>query len=238
MKNAYEYTMKQSEFWNYLVNKARILLDDMDNFQYSTENFLEKIRNVDEQFLSLVWGMKFVAYEEEIIDENKKDDAIEETLGNDIIEQFVKNKTTIFTDLIPTTTIVIKGPGNVLKDEEHDSRWVLGVIKKCIAHGNFSLDFDRGVYIINNDDTANELYCEVGCFWLAQLGNLITPERNMTVNHTELFLKPFIFSYLEKPMKSQDEVRKYLQSDDFNCYFPYSNFICYFWRKYIKNKIT
>ena len=220
MKNSYDYTMLQSDFWNYLVNKSKVLLDDMDSFQYSEEKFIEKIRNVDQQFLSFVWGMKFVAYEEEIIDENKKNDAIEETLGLDIIDQFVKNKTTIFKNLNPTTTLMINGPENVLKDDTHDSRWVLGVIKKCIAHGNFSLDFNRGVYIINNNDPLNELYCEVGCFWLAQLGNLITPDRNMTVNHTDLLLKPFICSYLEKPMKNQDEVRRYLKSDDFLCYFP------------------
>ena len=220
MKNSYDYTMLQSDFWDYLVNKSKVLLDDMDNFQYSEEKFIEKIRNVDQQFLSFVWGMKFVAYEEEIIDENKKSDAIEETLGLDIIDQFVKNKTTIFKNLNPTTTLIITGPENVLKDEAHDSRWVLGVIKKCIAHGNFSLDFNRGVYIINNDDPVNELYCEAGCFWLAQLGNLITTDRNMTVNHTDLLLKPFICSYLERPMKNQDEVRRYLKSDDFLCYFP------------------
>ena len=95
MKNSYEYTMLQSDFWNYLVSKSKALLDDMDNFQYSEEKFIEKIRSVDEQFLSFVWGMKFVAYEEEIVDTKKKDDAIEETLGINIIEQFVNNKTTI-----------------------------------------------------------------------------------------------------------------------------------------------
>lgn len=223
MKNSYEYTMLQSNFWNYLVSKSKALLDDMDNFQYSEEKFIEKIRSVDEQFLSFVWGMKFVAYEEEIVDTKKKDDAIEETLGINIIEQFVNNKTTIFKNLIPTTTLMITGPDNVLKDEKHDSRWVLGVIKKCIAHGNFSLDFNRGVYIINNEDPENELYCEVGCFWLAQLGNLITPERNMTINHTDLLLKPFILSYLENSITNKEELKKYLSSDDFICYFPLMN---------------
>ena len=220
MKNSYNYTMLQSDFWEYLVNKSRVLLDDMDNFQYSEEKFVEKIKRVDEQFLSFIWGMKFVAYEEEIVDEKKKSDTIEETLGIDIIDQFVKNKTNIFKNLNPTTTLIISGPENVLKDENHDSRWVLGVIKKCIAHGNFSLDFNRGVYIINNDDPLNELYCEVGCFWLAQLGNLITPDRNMTVNNTDLLLKPFIVTYLEQPLKNKCDVKAYLHSKDFVCYFP------------------
>ncbi len=220
MKNSYDYTMFQSDFWEYLVNKSKALLDDMDNFQYSDEKFIEKMEHVDEQFLSFIWGMKFVAYEEEIVDEKKKSDAIEETLGIDIIDQFVKNKTNIFKNLNPTTTLIIRGPENVLKDENHDSRWVLGVIKKCIAHGNFSLDFNRGVYIINNDDPLNELNCEVGCFWLAQLGNLITPERNMTVNNIDLLLKPFIITYLEQPLKNKSDVKEYLHSKDFVCYFP------------------
>lgn len=220
MKNDYEYTMSQSDFWEYIVKKSKIVLNDMDNFEYSEDKFIEKIKSVDQQFLSFVWGMKFVAYEEEIVDSKKKSEAIEETLGIDIIDQFVKNKTNIFKNLIPVTSLNIKGPDNVLKDDQHDSRWVLGVIKKCIVHGNFSLDFNRGVYIINNDDPANELYCEVGCFWLAQLGNMITPERNLTINLSELFLKPYVISYLEKSISNLEELKEYLSSDNFLCYFP------------------
>lgn len=220
MKNSSVGTMLPSEFWKYIVGKCRTLLDDMDNFVYSADNYEKKISQLDQQFLSFVWAMKFVAYEEEIVDSKKKSKDIEEVLGIDIIDKFVKNKTDIFTNLGPVNSLVINGPSNVLKDEEHNSRWVLSVIKKCIAHGNFSVDFDRGVFIIDNNETGNELNCEVGCYWLAQLGNLITPERCEIINYAHLFLKPFMFYTLEKPLTNEMELEQFLNSDDFVCYFP------------------
>ena len=220
MKDAYEYTMTQSDFWKYIVDNSKVLLKDMDTFQYSEDNFIKKISSIDQQFLSFIWAMKFIAYEEEIVDSNKKSDHIEEVLGIEIIDKFVKNKTEIFKNLMPVNSIKIIGPDYVLNDEIHNSRWVLSAIKKCIAHGNFSLDFNRGVYIINNEDPANELYCEVGCFWLAQLGNLITPDRDKTLNRTDLLLKPYIFSNLENRLENEESVENYLLSDEFVCYFP------------------
>ena len=220
MKNNSIGTMLPSEFWKYIVNKCKELLYDMDSFEYSGKNYEKKISQIDQQFLSFIWTMKFVAYEEEIVDSKKKSKDIEEVLGIDIIEKFVKNKTNIFHNLSPVNSLTINGPSNVLKDEFHDSRWVLGVIKKCIAHGNYSIDFDRGVFIIDNDEHGNELNCEVGCYWLAQLGNLITPERSEIINYTHLFLKPFMFYTLEKPLVNEIELEQFLNSDKFICYFP------------------
>ena len=220
MKNTNIGTMLPSEFWKYIVEKCKALLDEMDNFVYSQDNYEKKILQINQQFLSFIWAMKFVAYEEEIVDSKKRSDAIEDVLGIDVIDKFVNNKTDIFTNLGPVNSLVINGPSNVLKDEKHDSRWVLGVIKKCIAHGNFSIDFDRGVFIIDNNDNGNELNCEVGCYWLAQLGNLITPERSEVINYSQLFLKPFMFFTLEKPLTNESELIQFLNSDNFVCYFP------------------
>ncbi len=220
MKNNGNEDILPSEFWKYIINKSKALLYDMNFFEYNLKKFQEKFLQTDQQFLSFIWAMKFIAYEEEIVDSNKKSEDIEKVLGIDIIEKFVKNKTDIFPNLYPVNSLVIKGPAYVLKDEIHDSRWVLGVIKKCIAHGNFSIDFNRGVFVIDNTEHGNELNCEVGCFWLAQLGNLITPERSEVINYTHLFLKPFMLRTLEKPLANESELEQFLNSNNFHVFIP------------------
>ena len=132
MKDAYEYTMTQSDFWKYIVDNSKVLLKDMDTFQYSEDNFIKKISSIDQQFLSFIWAMKFIAYEEEIVDSNKKSDHIEEVLGIETIDKFVKNKTEIFKNLMPVNSIKIIGPDYVLNDEIHNSRWVLSAIKNVL----------------------------------------------------------------------------------------------------------
>lgn len=220
MKNDNNYNLKNSDFWKILVEKAKSILNDMDNFNYTEQLYEEKIKSIDQQLLSFVWAMKFIAYEEEIVDSEKKADYIVELLGNDVIEKFVYNKTDIFKTLFPINSLTIKGPSEVLKDEQHNSRWVLSVIKKCIAHGNFSLDINKGVFTIENNEYGNELSCEVGCDWLAQLGKMISPERNELLNDTQLFLKPYMCIPLKNPIKNREELLKYLKSDEFVCYYP------------------
>ena len=220
MKNGNSHDFKNSDFWRILVEKVNAILNDMENFNYTAQLYEEKIKNIDQQLLSFVWAMKFIAFEEEIVDSRKKSDFIVKLLGDEVIEKFIYNKTNIFKTLSPFNSLVIKEPDVELNDTQHNPRWILGVIKKCIAHGNFSFDVNRGVLSIENNEYGNELNCEVGCYWLAQLGKMISPERTELLNNTQLNLTPYMFFPLRNQIKNRDELKKYLRSNEFVCYYP------------------
>lgn len=240
MKSIDENTTSVSTFWKIIIQETKRAIQKMDELEYTEETYKEEIEQMHLPFLALIGMMRFVAYEEDLVDGKKKSPLIEEVLSKSIIDKFVFNdedlmiqrssdalillKSTLNPpeglDFSHINQIDIKGPYNVKEDPIHDSRWVLGVIKKCLAHGNFSFDHKRWMICIENKEPNNELVCDIGIYWLSRLGNLLKPNRQEILVERQLFLHPYLFNDIPKSIKSKNQLINYLNSEEFICYLP------------------
>ena len=71
MKNYNNDIFKNSDFWKFLVENIKVIINDMDNFNDTGQLYEKKINSINQTLLSFVLMMKFIAFEEEIVDPKK-----------------------------------------------------------------------------------------------------------------------------------------------------------------------
>jgi hypothetical protein len=210
----------KSEFWNFLVSHGNRLLYDMDNYNFDLLYFLERTRSVDQTFSSFLSSAKFIAFEEEVMDEKKKSIHINELFDFRILEDFVNNNFDSKRIKISEFSTDSKDIINIIESNNNDARWIINTLKKCFSHGSFELDFERKVYLIENNTKGNELKAEVGFYWLANLGSLVNADRREIDHELQFFLEPYFYYHQAERFATKKEFIKYLKNDKSLYYLP------------------
>lgn len=165
----------------------------------------------------LVALTKLIIIKKEITEKQKNTDNIKELYPKQELDNIVfKGQFNIYeTPISKTTTKILEKPINILEinDEyKNDSIWIINTIRDSIAHGNFSLDFDKQKIIIKNIKQYKKLICEIDFYWLIRISNILSTNR-IENNSNKLKLAPFMLTnekieQKKNPMSNVKEVKQ------------------------------